>query len=93
MPACLDLRPGLNSGYMIVQYTSAALALKNCKLASSDIIFSLPTEDNSEDHNSNSFNAVLHCLEVIENVRYILANEIMCAIKGIYIRKKSPPYS
>lgn len=86
LPSMLTESPGLNSGYMIAQYTSAALFLDNQHEAVSDTINTTPTCENQEDHNSNSMNAVLHLRNIVSNVRKILAIEILCAIRGIQLR-------
>jgi histidine ammonia-lyase len=84
--------PGLNSGYMITQYTSCALVLDNQKQASSDTIYSLPTCCSVEDHNSNAYNAALNALKVIKNVKYIIVNEYLCSIRGIQLRYQDEKY-
>eukprot|EP01022_Parablepharisma_sp_SALTPOND_P030216 TRINITY_DN756_c0_g1_i1.p2 TRINITY_DN756_c0_g1~~TRINITY_DN756_c0_g1_i1.p2 ORF type:complete len:615 (+),score=44.54 TRINITY_DN756_c0_g1_i1:3440-5284(+) len=88
LPDMLTPNPGLNSGYMIIQYTSAALALENLKLSHSDTVFSLPTSGGAEDYNSNGANATLSAVAINANVAQILANEILCSIRGIELRNK-----
>ena len=88
LPDMLTPDPGLNSGYMIVQYTSVALALENLKLAQPDTIYSLPTSGSAEDYNANGTNATLSAVGVNENVMRILVNEILCAVRGIELRGK-----
>jgi hypothetical protein len=76
---------GLNSGYMIVQYTSASLALANQHLANPSTILSLPTCGNQEDHNSNSWNAVRQAMELVENLKKILSFEYLLSVRGLHL--------
>jgi histidine ammonia-lyase len=74
---------GLNSGFMIVQYTSAALASENkglCFPASAD---SIPTSLGQEDHVSMGSISGRKALQVIENVEKILGIELFCAAQAI----------
>jgi len=89
LPTMLTPEAGLNSGYMIVQYSSAALALENLKLAHSDAIYSLPTSGGAEDYNANGANSALSATQIIVNTAQILANEILCAVRGIELRIKA----
>jgi histidine ammonia-lyase len=89
LPSMLCNNPGLNSGYMISQYTAAALVLDNQHLGQSDTLNSLPTCENQEDHNSNAMNAVRNLYKIIFNIENILAIEIVCAIRGIEFRLKN----
>lgn len=73
--------PGLNSGYMITQYTSAALCLENQHLANPSTTLSLPTCNNTEDHNSNAFNAVKQLVSIIGNVQKIISFEYLLAMR------------
>jgi histidyl-tRNA synthetase len=92
LPAMLCPRPGLNSGYMIAPYTAACLALDNQHLGQSDVLHSLPTCENQEDHNSNAMNATLNLQRLITNLRKILAIEVLCAVRGIELRLSDPVY-
>jgi len=79
---------GLNSGFMIVQYTAAALCNENkayCYPASADTI---PSSANAEDHVSMGVTSVLKLRRIVENLEYILALELFCAAQGIDFRKK-----
>jgi histidine ammonia-lyase len=78
---------GLNSGMMLAQYTAAALASENKTLihpASGD---SIPTSANQEDHNSMGSIAARHAREVVRNVEYILAIELLCAAQALEFRE------
>ncbi len=82
LPPFLAENSGLNSGFMIPQYTAAALCNMNKVLshpASSD---SIPTSADQEDHVSMGMNAALKLRDVIRNVRYITAIEILTACQA-----------
>ena len=88
LPAFLTENGGLNSGFMIVQYTAAALCNENKVLshpASSDTI---PSSANVEDHVSMGVTSVLKVRQISENLKIILALELFCAAQGINFRKK-----
>jgi histidine ammonia-lyase len=83
LPPFLTMESGLNSGFMIPQYTAAALCNMNKVLshpASSDTI---PTSADQEDHVSMGMNGSLKLRDVIKNVRYIAAIEMLTACQGI----------
>lgn len=81
---------GLDSGFMIAQYTAAALASDNKTLAHPDSVDTIPTSGNQEDHVSMGANAVRHTMEIIRNVRDILAIELMAAAQGVELRPDGP---
>ena len=87
LPKLLMQDTGLNSGYMILQYTSAALASENkglCFPASAD---SIPTSMGQEDHVSMGSISGRKALRVIENVEKILAIELLTAAQAFEFRK------
>lgn len=89
LPPFLTEKGGLNSGFMIVQYTAAALCNENKVLshpASSDTI---PSSANAEDHVSMGATSVLKLRRIVENLEQILALELFCAAQGIDFRKKA----
>ena len=78
---------GINSGYMILQYTSAALASENkslCFPASAD---SIPTSLGQEDHVSMGSISGRKALQIIENVEKIQAIELLTAAQAFEYRK------
>ncbi len=85
--AFLITKPGLNSGFMVVQTTAAALVSQNKMLCHPASIDSIPTSANQEDHVSMSMNAGLKALEVLENTKYVLAIEILCACQALDMLK------
>jgi histidine ammonia-lyase len=80
-------KEGLNSGYMIAQYTAAALASENKILAHPASVDSIPTSANQEDHVSMGTIAARKAKEILENVERIIAIELLCAAQGIDFRK------
>jgi histidine ammonia-lyase len=74
LPAMLIPTSGIDGGLMMGQYTAAALVSDNKTLAHPDSVDSIPTCANQEDHVSMGANAARHCLEILENVRYVLAS-------------------
>ncbi len=83
LPRSLTNHGGLNSGYMIAQYTAAALVSENKVLAHPASVDSIPTSGNMEDHNSMGSIAALKLRSVVKNVETVLAIELLCAAQGI----------
>jgi histidine ammonia-lyase len=86
LPKLLVKETGLNSGFMILQYASAALASENksmCFPASAD---SIPTSLGQEDHVSMGSIAGRKTLQVVENLEKILAIELLCACQALDFR-------
>lgn len=88
LPAFLTLAGGLNSGFMILQYTAAALATENKVLAHPASVDTIPTSANVEDHVSMGVTAGLKLGMVLDNVERILSIELMAAAQGIDFRKQ-----
>jgi histidine ammonia-lyase len=86
LPAMLAPTSGLDSGLMMVQYTAAALVSDNKTLAHPDSVDSIPSCANQEDHVSMGANAARHTLEILENVRNVLAIEMLTATQAIDLR-------
>ena len=86
LPAFLVEHGGLNSGFMIVQYSAAALVSENKILAHPASVDSIPSSANQEDHVSMGTIAARKAREILGNVRRVLAMEIMCACQGIDLR-------
>ncbi|MDD4088453.1 MAG: histidine ammonia-lyase [Tissierellia bacterium] len=86
LPAFLVEHGGLNSGFMIVQYSAAALVSENKILSHPASVDSIPSSANQEDHVSMGTIAARKAREIMENVRRVLAMEIMCACQGIDLR-------
>ncbi len=88
LPAFLTEHGGLNSGFMITQYTAAALATENKVLAHPASVDTIPTSANVEDHVSMGCTAALQSRQINDNVERILAIELMAAAQGVDFRKK-----
>jgi histidine ammonia-lyase len=88
LPAFLTKHGGLNSGFMVTQYTAAALASENKVLAHPASVDSIPTSANTEDHVSMGCTAARQAREVLTNVETILAIELMAAAQGIDFRRE-----
>lgn len=90
LPAMLVANPGLHSGLMVAQYTAAALVSDNKTLAHPDSVDSIPSSADQEDHVSMGANAARHTLEILENVRHILAIEFLTAAQAVDLRTDGP---
>jgi len=86
LPPFLAVNPGVESGFMITQYIQAALVAENKVLAHPASVDSVPTSGGQEDHVSMGWGAARKLLTVIENVRRVLAIEILCAVQAIEYR-------
>ena len=93
LPPFLVAKPGLNSGFMIPQYTAASNASQNKQLCSPASIDSIVSSNGQEDHVSMGSNAATKCYKVVENLYRILAIELMNATQGLEFRRpaKSSP--
>jgi histidine ammonia-lyase len=89
LPAFLTENGGLNSGFMIVQYTAAALCTENKVLAHPASVDTIPTSANVEDHVSMGATAALKLRQITVNLENILSIELLCASQGIDFRKKT----
>ncbi|MHA1318674.1 MAG: histidine ammonia-lyase [Promethearchaeota archaeon] len=87
LPAYLIKESGLNSGFMITQYSTAALASENktmCFPASAD---SIPTSMGQEDHVSMGSISARKTLRIVDNLEKILAIELLCAAQAFDFRR------
>jgi histidine ammonia-lyase len=87
LPAFLATEPGLESGYMIPQVTSAALASENKLLAHPASVDSIPTSAGQEDHVSMATHGAYRLRTMLDNVRAIVAIEMLTAARGIGFRR------
>ena len=87
LPAFLVDNSGLNSGFMIPQYTAASIASQNKQLATPASIDSIVSSNGQEDHVSMGANAATKCLKIMENLERILAIELMNASQAIEFRR------
>jgi len=86
LPAFLAPDPGLSSGLMIAEVTSAALMSENKSLSNPRSVDSTPTSANQEDHVSMACHAARRLLEMNENLAGIIGVEAMAAAQGIELR-------
>lgn len=86
LPPFLTPDPGLNSGLMIAEVTTAALMSENKHLANPCSTDSTPTSANQEDHVSMAAHAARRLLRMNKNLNAILGVEAMCAVQGIEFR-------
>lgn len=94
LPAFLTPKPGLNSGFMIAEVTTAALMSENKHLAHPTVIDSTPTSANQEDHVSMAAHGARRLVRMNANLQAILGVEALCAAQGIGFRaplETSPP--
>ena len=91
LPPFLTAYPGIDSGLMITQYTAAALVSENKVLVHPASADSIPTSANQEDHVSMGTIAARQAREILENVAYVLAIELLAAAQGIdFLRPLEP---
>src|SRR5437763_3867248 len=83
LPAFLTPSPGINSGFMIVQVTAAALASETKALATPHSVDSISTSGNQEDYVSMGMSGARRLERMLQNLRGILAIELLCACQGI----------
>ncbi len=89
LPAFLAMNPGINSGLMVLQYTTASLVSENKILSHPAAVDSIPTSANVEDHVSMGTISARKTLEVLENVTYVLAIELIVACQALDFRLKA----
>ncbi|MVO71198.1 histidine ammonia-lyase [Paeniclostridium sordellii] len=88
LPAFLIKNGGVNSGFMIVQYSAAALVSENKVLAHPASVDSIPSSANQEDHVSMGTIAARKAREIMKNTRNVLAMELLAATQAIDLRGK-----
>ncbi len=87
-PPFLALEPGLHSGFMLVQYTAAALASENKVLAHPASVDTIPSSAGTEDHVSMGATAVRHAEMVLRNAQRVVAAELFAAGQAIDLRRQ-----
>ncbi|MDE3136925.1 MAG: histidine ammonia-lyase [Acidobacteriota bacterium] len=83
LPAFLTEHPGLNSGFMMAQVTAAALVSETKVLAAPHSVDSIPTSGDQEDYVSMGMSAARRLRPMFDNLRHILAIELLAACQGI----------
>ena len=94
LPSFLVAKPGLNSGFMIPQYSAASLVSLNKQLATPSSVDSIESSQGQEDHVSMGANAATKAYRIIQNLQRILAIELFNAAQALEFRKplKSSPF-
>ena len=87
LPEFLVANPGLNSGFMIPQYTAASIVSQNKQLCTPSSVDSIPSSNEQEDHVSMGANGATRLLRVTENLERILAIELFTAIQALEFRR------
>lgn len=86
LPAFLATNPGTDSGYMIAQYTAASIVSKNKQLCTPASVDSIVSSNGQEDHVSMGANAAVKALQVVQNVKEVIAIEWLCANQALSLR-------
>jgi len=87
LPVVLAAEPGLESGYMLAQYTAASLVSENKVLAHPASVDSIPTGAGVEDHVSMAPIAARHLRSVVDNAARVVALELLCACRALEFRR------
>jgi len=87
LPPALATNPGLESGYMMAQYTAASLVSENKVLCHPASVDSIPTGAGMEDHVSMAPIAARHARMVVGNAARVVALELMCACRALEFRR------
>ena len=89
LPVFLIEKSGLNSGFMIPQYTAASIVSANKQLATPASVDSIVSSNGQEDHVSMGANAAVQAYQIIENVERVLAIELLNASQALFFRTKN----
>ena len=87
LPAFLTDTPGLESGFMIAQYTAASIVSQNKQLCTPACVDSIVSSNGQEDHVSMGANAATKLYQVVQNVQQVLAIEMVLSAKAIQYRR------
>ncbi|MDA9357004.1 histidine ammonia-lyase [Flavobacteriaceae bacterium] len=87
LPQFLVNNPGLNSGFMIPQYTAASLVSLNKQLSSPSSVDSIVSSNGQEDHVSMGANSAILLFDIVENVKRILSIELFNAAQALELKK------
>ena len=93
LPPLLVSNPGLNSGFMIPQYTAASIVSQNKQYATPSSVDSIESSDGQEDHVSMGANGATKARKVVDNVQTVLGIELFTASQALSFGKaKSSPF-
>lgn len=87
LPSMLTKKAGLNSGFMIVQYSAASVVSENKVIAHPASVDSIPSCENQEDHVSMGTTAARQARQILRNAQYVVGMEILSACQGIDLRE------
>lgn len=87
LPHFLVAKSGLNSGFMIAQYTAAALVSENKVLAHPASVDSITSSANQEDHVSMGAHAMRKCRTILDNLFHVLGIELLCGAQGLDFKR------
>jgi len=87
LPEFLVANPGLNSGFMIPQYTAASIVSQNKQLCTPTSVDSIPSSNEQEDHVSMGANGATRLLRVAENLSRLIAIELFTAVQALEFRR------
>jgi histidine ammonia-lyase len=88
LPSFLVANPGLNSGFMIAQYTAASVVSQNKQLSTPASVDSIESSQGQEDHVSMGANASTKAYKVVNNVATVLGIELFTASQAMFFRKE-----
>jgi histidine ammonia-lyase len=91
LPAFLVEDGGLNSGFMIAQYTAASLVSENKVLSHPACIDSIPTSANKEDHVAMGTISARKCREIVKNSEHVIAIELLCGAQAMDLLTNMKP--
>lgn len=87
LPSFLVAHPGLNSGFMIPQYTAASIVNQNKQLCTPNSVDSIESSQGQEDHVSMGANSATKAYKVAQNTKYVLAIELFNAVQALEFRR------
>ena len=87
LPAFLVADPGLNSGFMIPQYSAASIVSQNKQLCTPSSVDTIDSSNGQEDHVSMGANGATKCYRVVQNLEKILAIELLNAAQALEFRR------
>ncbi|MEN8786519.1 MAG: histidine ammonia-lyase [Flavobacteriales bacterium] len=87
LPAFLVKKPGLNSGFMIPQYTAASIVSQNKQLCTPAVVDTIDSSNGQEDHVSMGANAATKCFKVFQNMESVLGIELLAGFQAMDFRQ------
>ncbi len=86
LPIFLTKNSGIESGFMIAQYSAASIVSQNKQLCTPASVDTIPSSNNQEDHVSMGANAATKCLTILENTEKVLAIELLTSLQALGFR-------